>query len=108
MAKANPVAQVDLTVYLLKEGTKADDAIKTPNAHDRFTVNVGSRQGELFVHKSWAPAPRWAGFFGGQLDRKSFGSISNVSAVLLVETAGRLFAVTFGHGRLLLADECWD
>jgi uncharacterized protein (TIGR04141 family) len=108
MAKTLLSPQADLTVYLLKEGSSVATAMKTPGALDRFVVNVGTRQGDLFVRKSRAPAPRWAKFFGDQMDRNSFGSVSSVSAVLLVETAGRLFALTFGHGRQLLADECWD
>jgi uncharacterized protein (TIGR04141 family) len=109
MAKTTPSPpQADLTVYLLKEGTTTGAAIKAPSELDRFAVRVGARTGQLFVRKSWAPAPRWAKFFADQVDRKSFGSVSGVSAVLLIETAGRLFALTFGHGRLLLADDCWD
>jgi uncharacterized protein (TIGR04141 family) len=108
MAKHAPTPQADLTVYLLKEGTTIEAALPKRQGLDRLLVKLGTTQGELFIRRSRSPAPRWAKFFTGQIEPKEFGAISTVSAVLFVETASRAFALTFGHGRLFLADECWE
>ena len=108
MAKAGQAPQSDLTVFLLKEGSTADTVLPSRDTLDHFAITAGSRSADLFVRRHRAAAPRWAAFFRGQLDSHAFGAISSVSAVLMVETSGRQFALTFGHGRLLLADDCWD
>lgn len=98
----------DLTVYLLREGVSAEDAIQARNELRRFRVRLGDHEGELLVGRTRAPYPRWAEFFGGQVEPQQFGTVSSVSAVLLVNVSGRVQALTFGQGRFLLKPDSWE
>jgi uncharacterized protein (TIGR04141 family) len=46
--------------------------------------------------------PPWVSFFDGAVDDLSGVQGSSTSAVLLVRTGGRTFAIAFGFGRILL------
>ena len=98
----------DLTIYLLREGVSPDDAIENRAGLQSFTVAVGKQEAELLVGQTKRHPPRWADFFSSQIEPKNFGLVSAVSAVLLLTVAGRLHALTFGHGRFLLKPDSWE
>lgn len=87
-----------LTVYLIKEGLRPDQAIKA----GYNTVQVDGHT--LYYKDVSTNRPKWASdFFLGHIDNLNF--ITAVpSALLLVETQERLFCITFGMGFSFLND----
>ena len=104
------IPQRDLTVYLLKEQIKeAGDAVRDARGLRSFKIATGGTAiGDLYVKSPRSRAPRWAEFFKDYLDIAELGRVVSTSAVLIVETRGRLFALTFGQGRFLMAPDCWE
>jgi uncharacterized protein (TIGR04141 family) len=93
-----------LTFSLLKAGLERETALRARDAVTAFVVPVIDPDREsLFVAATEPHPPWWEGFLdphvAGQLDALFTASSS---AVLLLETSGRLLAVTFGQGRHLL------
>jgi uncharacterized protein (TIGR04141 family) len=104
------IPQRDLTIYLLKEQLKSpEDAVREPAQLKSFTITAsGTTVGELYVRSPKSRVPRWAEFFEGHLDIAELGRVASTSAVSVVRTRGRLFALTFGQGRFLLVPDCWE
>ncbi|MFB3917466.1 MAG: DUF6119 family protein [Terriglobales bacterium] len=104
------IPQRDLTIYLLKEETKEPaDALREAGRLKSFKITAGGATvGELYVKPPRSRAPRWAEFFNGHLDIAELGRVASTSAVLIAKTQGRLFALTFGQGRFLMAPDCWE
>ena len=101
---------MQLTVYLLKSTvTPSLDALDSPATVRRVPVAIDSIDAELYVKDSRPQAPKWTSFFGGHADLSALSLWSaSSSAVLILCVAGRWFAVTFGHGRHLLAQGAWE
>lgn len=97
-----------LTLYLLKDGISAISAIKHDLTIKLYALRVAERTYELYVRRVPPKLPRWTGFFTDYIDPSIFGDVRSSAAVLLVPTANRLIALTFGYGRYMLADECWE
>lgn len=58
--------------------------------------------GTLYYASTQTHTPKWVdGFFGTTVDRQAFKS-ATASAMLITESDGRLFALTFGFGRAFL------
>lgn len=101
---------MQLTVYLLKSTvTAALDAIDKPDAVRVVPVAVDSIDAVLYVKDSRPQKPKWMSFFGGHADLSDLSLWSaSSSAVLVLSVADHWFAVTFGHGRHLLAQGVWE
>lgn len=100
----------DLAIYLLKDdGREPEKFIPRRRSLKKFDIaEGGTAVGTLFVKRPKGQPPRWAGFFEGFVEPDELGRVSNASAVLLVKTSGRNFALTFGHGHTLLEPESWE
>ena len=99
-----------LTVFLLKEGTTSEQALRNAEAaRGRRVPAISEERDVLFVASTPPHAPSWARYVAphtrGDLDDLLTASSS---AVLLIEPAERLFAVTFGQGRHLLDLESYE
>ncbi|MEK7315628.1 MAG: TIGR04141 family sporadically distributed protein [Candidatus Eisenbacteria bacterium] len=96
-----------LTIYLLKEGREVVDQILTE--HTRLIHREVRGIGNLYVRPSRAHPPAWADLFAGSVD---FSTLSvdqaNSAAILLVGAGGRMFALTFGHGKGFLEPGSWE
>ncbi len=97
---------VTLTILLIKEDLTESDCIDESIDSEirEMDVSLGERHvGTLYVKQSPTQPPKWAAFFSGALapSEKPLRSTS-VAAVYLTRASGRLFAITFGHGRHLL------
>ena len=92
-----------LSIYLLKTVIeRPEDAIASSPSVQQVSIGHGRGAiGTLFYRSTPTRPPRWVNFFDPHVNRNDFKSSSS-SAVLIVRTANRLFAVTFGHGRYLL------
>lgn len=64
-------------------------------------VGGDARLVSCIIEPPQSAPPRWIEFFGTHIDPRDFLSAS-ASAALVVPSAGRLFALTFGYGRHLL------
>jgi uncharacterized protein (TIGR04141 family) len=93
--------KVDLNIYLLKEGRRAIDT--TTRGLRTYELTFGANHAAMLYAKA-APAttPRWAKFFEEVIDPARLGRNSSTAALLLIEAAGREFALAFGQGRHLL------
>ena len=101
----------DLTIYLLKPDVKAvRDALRAPDRLKDFKLNTvgGSLIGELFVKPPKPHPPAWAEFFQDHIDPAELGRVSSTSAVFLLKTLDRIFAIAFGQGRYLLVPDSWE
>lgn len=98
------------TIYLLKDDIEApDDAIKRSGDLEYQTVSIGDAEGHLYVQPAYTKPPRWSKLFEGRVDLDKLGiKSSSAAAALVVEAAGRLFAITFGFGRHLLVPGSWE
>ncbi len=97
-----------LTVYLLDpEVIDPLDAMSEPIPTFEVLRVVPDVDWVLCIRNNKGKRPDWTNFFGpveGFDITKKFGLNSSVSALLLVPSAGRLWALTFGHGRSLLRE----
>jgi uncharacterized protein (TIGR04141 family) len=98
-----------LTIYLVKSGVTTDDAILID--HDTLESQAVGRGrgavGKLYYRETPVRVPRWATFFGDTISTAHFRSAST-PAVLIVRSAGRVFAVAFGHARFMLQPGCYE
>ena len=96
---------VSLSIHLIKPIDEEITSILVNRAPlDQHYVQFNDGEGRLFIKRPTARLPDWARFFSPQIDRRSFGLTAAVSAVLLLETGDRAFAITFGPGGRFLID----
>lgn len=96
----------DLTIYLLKDDVTMATAVENRQGLESVAIKFGQIDAELLVRRSQGKAPRWSAFFAGKVEPRVFGLVNGVSAVVLIESSGRLFALAFGQGRHILAADC--
>ncbi len=105
--KSKPQYARALTVYLLAPEIRDPlDAMSEPLLDFEVLRVVPDVDWVLRIRNTQGKRPDWTNFFGSieSLDINKFGLNSSVSALLLVPSAGRLWALTFGHGRSLLRE----
>lgn len=96
-----------LTIYLIKNDIRDPQVIlsdiNTLSKHEIKGI------GQLYVRPSRQNLPNWTSLFKDVLDLRSLQSISSsTAAVLLIKSAKRIFAITFGVGRHLLESGCHE
>lgn len=102
-----------LTWSLIKPGIDVNDpeaVIELPEKGvlEGFRVEALSKKHDsLFIKATPPVAPKWIGFVAGHISGGQLPKIlgSSSSAVLLIPASGRLLAVTFGYGHVLLREE---
>ena len=94
-----------LSVYLIKEEyTSPNEILKN---YDQLEEEGIADVGSFFYKPTRNFKPEWIGkFFGDSIKADIVVSIS--SAVLLVHTRGKYFALTFGYGHSLLNHGTWE
>jgi len=107
MPNENPPL-TDLAIYLLKDDVTAATAIEHRQGVQSLPIKFGQTEAELLIRRREGKAPRWSSFFAGKVEPGVFGLVNGVSAVVLVESSGRMFALAFGQGRHILAADCWE
>ena len=96
---------VNLSIHLIKTSHEDINSVLLNTARlEQHTVRFNDGEGRLFVKQSNARLPDWARFFSPQIESRSFGSTSSVSAVLFLQVDDRWFAITFGPGGRFLLD----
>jgi uncharacterized protein (TIGR04141 family) len=101
------VARQHLTIFLLRESVgRPIDALRSLRPGERLltrelTDNAGFG-GTLFLKKPTPKEPAWVSFIRPYVSSLPKMEARRSSAVLILQAAERWFAITFGHGRLLL------
>lgn len=96
--------QNSLSLSLLKVGMTPAAALKDIANLDHYSVKNGTKSiGDLYVARVLANEPRWTRYVKAHV-AGAFPKLQNktASALLFLQAAGRLFAITFGYGRSLL------
>ncbi|MDE0178441.1 MAG: TIGR04141 family sporadically distributed protein [Gammaproteobacteria bacterium] len=94
-----------LTIVAIRDPALGPDQIlKEPDRYSSHPIVLDDTSlGVLYVKPSVPATPKWLDFFEDAIDPKSLRLKSSSSAaVLLVRRNGKMFAVTFGHGRHML------
>lgn len=99
-----------LTIYLAKAGyVGADQLVDEVGNLNAFPItDQAGSLGTLYVEARSSKIPPWSKFFVLQVDPRKLGRVSSAAAVLLVLVEGRTLALTFGQGRHLLKQGCWE
>jgi len=99
-----------LSIFLLKENI-ADCISALKNSKDLTCVNIslGGKSAFLYYKENHPSPPSWVNFFKSYADSE-LSELRNkgTAAVFFVEAQNRLFAITFGYGRLLLDGGCYE
>lgn len=96
-----------ITLFLIKPGLDLNDVIKG-NPH-RIAVRLDERHSaDLYVKPSIPVRPQWLELFQGRGNLPPDLWNQHSAAVLLVRTRRRLFALTYGYGRMLLQPGSWE
>jgi uncharacterized protein (TIGR04141 family) len=98
--------QNTFTITLVKADKTEPDDIIDGNYSDMVPIQIDDVDiGQLFVRGTFHAAPKWARIFDNIVDTKIFGTTAAPAAVLLLKASERIFAVSFGFGYSLIADE---
>lgn len=94
-----------LTFYLLRENViEFDDALDPNKEHVSVAINSSTGvDGRFYYVEPQSSIPQWVEFVQPLLtDRLDTVQSTSTSALLLLRTSNRIFALTFGYGRSLL------
>jgi uncharacterized protein (TIGR04141 family) len=98
-----------LTVSLLKEELGREDALRDRDALTGYRVpEIDKRRHSLFAASKPPHPPPWAKYLSPHVSGDLAGlNTSSAAAVLLLEAAGRIFAITLGGGRHLIEPDSY-
>jgi uncharacterized protein (TIGR04141 family) len=111
MAINQPQRKVQhLTIYMVKEEIANLEQVTTlkADAATQFNVEIPGCNGILYVKREDGVTPSWVSLFSAFANSKDIGTISTLSAALVVKTAGRYFVLTFGNGRFLVGTDVFE
>jgi uncharacterized protein (TIGR04141 family) len=97
-----------ISVYLLKPFVgRPEDALKESGAEEpvqlaRHRLEAGETRGAVFVREADAHEPDWVGLLKPVTEPPVETMIKGAGALVVLEAAGRWFAIAFGSGRFLL------
>jgi uncharacterized protein (TIGR04141 family) len=93
-----------LTILLLKAGVSEEETLdEDASKLQSYPVSVGGKTiGSLIAKQAPINPPAWLKLFAGSIDPMPKLRSGSVSAVFLIRSAGRVFALVFGQGRHLL------
>ena len=99
-----------LRVLLLKKGISDSDALKDLAKLNKFSVSTKTPfAASLYVENSSIRVPSWVSFVQPAIKTQLRELMnSTTSAVLIIDVAKRRFAFTFGFGRNLLNQDCFE
>lgn len=103
-------ASVPISIFQIKEGFENPDLVIVDRESTELRVEPimveRRRVGDLYVKTSGSHEPRWVSYLAPHVDVRTLRlRVSSASAVLLISSDERLYAVTFGYGHTLLADK---
>ncbi|HYS54239.1 MAG TPA: TIGR04141 family sporadically distributed protein [Thermoanaerobaculia bacterium] len=93
-----------LSIFLEKEGISETDIVEPRPGSFATPIKVGKIDGTLYTYSSPPHLPSWASFFGTSINEDVLRlETASASAVLVVPMKNRIFAISFGYGRHLIA-----
>lgn len=95
----------NLTIHLLRDTLKYPAEALAIHAEHHPIDDGLSHIGDLYVAAKPEHSPSWAPFFRDYVDINQLGKVRSTGAVLIVKTAKRYFALTFGQGRFILRQD---
>lgn len=96
------------TIYLLRESVRTAAEAVVADAQEHVVAQDQSVYGTLYVKARPRKAPKWAPLFEPFVERNKLGFVQSTGAVFIVPAGGRLFALTFGHGRFILKPDAFE
>lgn len=98
------------SIFLIKKDRiSVSQIINLKNIEGEEKITNGRELiGTLYLKKADYRRPRWASIFDKYIDTRKIGEGGNPSALLLIKVKDRFFAITFGQGRYLLVQDCWE
>lgn len=96
------------TIYLLRESIETAEHAVAKDAAMHVISDGASQYGKLFVKQTPAKPPKWSGLFEDYIDPSKLGKVQSSAAAFIVPVEGRLFALTFGHGRFILHPDAYE
>lgn len=98
------------SIYLLKEpvASPAEAFKDEPGEMRQHEIAAGETSGTLFVRPGKESPPDWVSFLEEASSPPLEDTTKSLSAVLLLEASGRLFAIAFGHGRTMLDPDAYE
>lgn len=96
------------TIYLLRESVRTAAEAVVADAQEHVVAQDQSVYGTLYVKARPRRAPKWATLFEPFVERSKLGFVQSTAAVFIVPAGGRLFALTFGHGRFILKPDAFE
>lgn len=96
------------TIYLLRESIRAAADAVVADAEEHVVAEGQSVYGTLYVKARPRRPPKWATLFEPFVERSKLGFVQSTAAVFIVPAGGRLFALTFGHGRFILKPDAYE
>lgn len=97
-----------LTIHMVKEEFKTVASIVSAKATEPpLDVAIPGAPGVLYVHAEPRITPSWVPLFNDFVS-SNIGTVSSLSAALILKTAGRYFILTFGNGRHLIKADAFE
>ena len=104
-----------LTILLIRQDLKTDSEILgdlTPLTPIKMSLHDGGPEklvaARLYYKTTFTKPPKWAEFFGDQIDSEALPPTVSVPAVLLVPVDDRIFALPFAFGSSLIEPGATD
>ena len=99
-----------LAILLLKQNVvNPEAALKEMTSLKRYDLNLPKHSATLFSKQTPSHPPSWINLFkphiGSELDALHS---SGTAAILFIREGSSLFAITFGYGRYLLKNDCYE
>jgi len=95
-----------LTIFLIRHGlTDPDKILDDRRSLEHIEIRTATGfLGSLYVQESFVTQPRWVRFFAKYVNQNDIPARSSGSAaILLIQINNQVYALSFGHGRTLLA-----
>ncbi|WP_180297611.1 TIGR04141 family sporadically distributed protein [Snodgrassella alvi] len=99
-----------LSILILKDNIKSAKEVITESEKIHYKkVKLGSYTGYLYYKSNLPKSPRWVSLFEQFID-DTLEDVKNSSssAIFIIKASKRFFALTFGYGKSLLQNGCYE
>lgn len=99
-----------LSIWRMKDRLGFHDAIsESARGFQKIDFNIGDVKAQLLTKQSPKKTPDWVNFLKSSIVKFNFPLESqSAAALLLIETSGRIFALSFGAARFWIDKEAFD
>lgn len=99
-----------LCIFQIKAGKTVDLIVPEYDGAkvNSYRFRVGEQEYNLYAKPNPSHPPSWESFFPAEVPRDILGESASSGAVLLTTVEDRRYALTFGTGRYLLREDCYE